>query len=88
MVWPSRKNNYFPFHVRANKIVPRGENPSYPHHAYAPSSDNNNVSNAATIEALKEAYKEMVSICELYGKPETDTMSFAFERSKPTGSKC
>ncbi|XP_028967908.1 transmembrane protein 145 [Galendromus occidentalis] len=62
MVWPSRKNNYFPFHVRANKIVPRGENPSYPHHAYAPTSDNNNFSNANTIEALKEAYKEMTAV--------------------------
>lgn len=94
MVWPSRSNNYFPFHVRANKVraieragisfldqmirhvtvkenciirsfdvkvVPRGENPSYPHHAYALSNENNNVTGVNTIEALKEAYREMVS---------------------------
>ncbi|OQR71414.1 transmembrane protein 145-like [Tropilaelaps mercedesae] len=62
MVWPSRKNNYFPFHVRANKVVPRGENPSYPHHAYAPSNENNNLAGVNTIEALKEAYRDMVTL--------------------------
>lgn len=42
-------------------MVPRGENPSYPHHAYAITNENNNVAGVNTIEALKEAYREMVS---------------------------
>ncbi|XP_022666333.1 transmembrane protein 145-like [Varroa jacobsoni] len=62
MVWPSRTNDHFPFHVRANKVVPRGENPSYPHHAYAPSNENNNLTGVNTIEALKEAYREMTAV--------------------------
>lgn len=44
------------------QVVPRGENPSYPHHAYAPSNENNNLTGVNTIEALKEAYREMVII--------------------------